>query len=929
MRKQIPPFLLGETEYDKSLAYNQWCRELPVVSGLNTFITDMSGDYFPPDGIPLKKAIFTPNGTDNYMLTGISCRSIKRIRLFEKFVNTATKNHGCRDSTWVDPVETFYYFTIGTNVANNFLYIKHGTAPSIQPMNGLLISDAWYMYDVQINGVNSITVDIYDVNNVRISQTTFAYDPATLPDKPFSFMAMRNIRPRFSYDIHQDFTARPLQWTEITDTSDVVHRWEFDAGVGAYIRKVVTQDLYYKIEGTVTTAWTTDNSFTNAINATGYSVAGGLEKLVHYSVSLGTSSLQAAPTGMIAPIGYGETIKSTLKSGTDAPGTKLDATYQGRTQYPLLLSEDKASFSFPDCNEMFQMFKNFAGGYFFDSDRVPNVVTFASLDKVQDDQRSIYNDNAVFITAFDPERSPITSPTLSTVNRDFSNITPSANYITAIYKADTYLYLRQAFDATRDLIQKLDPFSVSVIGDNKPMNYMGTFLIPNTNDNADGLMTSAVTIHSNLDDACPSMYNTTHMGGNHGCSQMVVLTSNNHGKDVSDIGSSWIDAASKTFYLIRVVDINTLWFLSANTATDGTWNHTVTITTGLTHVANAQNTDAIAITSQTTGQMEPAFKNQSKLVYLNGVTPLISEGVYACNHLEIRETYDICDPDDCVAEIVAGIPVGGYTVQPALNQGQTEISISNLFHFDRYGLRVKTKHTITKYVKNDSYLSAIQSQQLYKGAYTHQYYYIPDTVSISDTTPKAWDFASIVEFDTYPSSTLAFVAAVWADANYVPSRFIQFLGTSAQETDVGYALGYHMNKGNSSYLNRLANTTSAIQLSTTGKIYPRFLDPKYGSYIGLVSFETDTYRLYFPPKQHSANATCSYMYDAGDGLYLYFDYHQFISDDILNIGIEYNGKTITVIKSHASTVVITTTVTDGTIVVSSFDTIGWAILKLT
>ena len=929
--RPLPPFLRGETEFSKAESSNQWCTELPVVSGLNTFVTDMNGDYFPPNGLPLKRSVFTPDGSTNGLNTHVSCVNIRKLEWVEQYLtNSKTKYHGCRYAAWADPVETWSYLCIGYTSANNgYLYILHGSAPTTQVMTSGMTNGNYYRHVVTFDNIGTMTATTYTVKGALVSKASAAYNPALMPDKTFAIMGTHEIRPRYSVDGYTVAYATnyPILWFAITDSSSIEHKWIFDSGAGAYVRKYVDQDLYYKIDGTIAANWSTTNTMTNDANATGYSVAGGTEKIVYYNGS--TSALITAPIGLISPLAYGETTKSTLKSGTVAPGTKETLQYLGKTQYPLLLSADKLSFSFPDCNEMYDTYKNYADGKFFDSDRVPNVVTFNNLQEISDDDRKLfYKQNNPFLTAFDSQRTQLTVPALSVVKNGLNIRETITNDITVIYHTDGYLYIRKTYDSTRDLLQCLDAYSAVVIGNNNPMNYMYTYLILKTNDNSAGLLTNAVTVHTCGDDNCPLNYNAGYDGANHGHPNMVVLTSNLHGKDVHDVGSSWIDGAGKTFYIIRVVDANTLWLISQNVATDGTWTMLGTITTGLTHVLNAQHTGAISITSQAVGQMEPAIKTQIKAIYLNGLTAITSQGIYTGKYIDIYESYDITDPYDCLANIIASIPVGGYAEQPALNNGQSEITVLNMYRFDKYGARIKTKYTINKYIKS-GYFGSIQAARLNKGTYGHIYYYIPDVVAKNDTTPTSWDYANIEVTDTNPASQLDFVAADWVSASVVPYRFIQMLGSDPQITDIGFAAGYHFKKADSGNEKRLAQTTIAFTMPSTGKIYPKFLTSLYGTYIGLTWFESDTYRLYFHPKQHSANATCSYMYDAGDGIYLYFDYHQNVVNDELVIGSEYDGMTVTTVTKHANTTIDTITVTNGKIIVDVVNNYGYGVLKLT
>ena len=498
------------------------------------------------------------------------------------------------------------------------------------------------------------------------------------------------------------------------------------------------------------------------------------------------------------------------------------------------------------------------------------------------------------------------------------NYTANDSSVCVIRNGDSLL-VRTVYDSTRDLVQYLEVFDEAVVGDNNPMNFMYTYLIPNTNVNTlAGILTSAVAIHASSDDAAPFYFNGTYIGANHGCSFVRNVTSGTHGLDATSCGVEWTDWSATKWYIIRIVDGSTLWMLSEDIGAGDIWSFDTTIDGNLWNGA-----DSLIVDSYVAGQMEPALKNQIKKAYLTNDTEITTDGVYYTDKLKVSEVYDIVNPS---AQLDSVIAHAGEFID--INTGASNLELNNEFNFDKYGnCVVKSTTSNPNYEIDISIAGFIQSGIINIGAYDSIYVYIPNTLTYNDGSID-WNLKRLQDFSVTPASALTLSTAYYAKSYQPIYRCNEYLGTTVNDLDVCFAHGYALDKSDTKAKNRLANNTNAWQIATTRKSYPRVYDSGYGNVAKTTMMEATAFRSYVDPTAYSDNATSVNFYQDKDNFVVMIDYQSLVAFDKITLPEEMNDMDISVLDKHDSITVHSRYVADNKIYISSDFTTGYAVLKL-
>jgi len=489
-----------------------------------------------------------------------------------------------------------------------------------------------------------------------------------------------------------------------------------------------------------------------------------------------------------------------------------------------------------------------------------------------------------------------------------------------VLKADNYVYLRTAFNSTQDIVQKL------FVGTSDVAYSPGytTHLIAKTAADTAFAYEADTIIHVNPDDAAPLFLTTSYIGAAHGLNNVRIVTSNNHGKTVEDVGSQWADTNNRKFTIIKIVDINTLWILGnpAN-ANYPKWYIYSVITGNLTHFSGATHTDTITITTQVNSQLIPAIKNKTLTVKLNGTNTLTTNGIYKANNVVISEYYDVVNPISAIWYLQSQV---GSSTQPAINTGDTMFSQETKYtYYDNAACLVYNKFT-PKQEMDFGYYGFIQSSPLYvSGSLSKMKHYIPKALPIT-LGATSYDFRTVKDVTSFPVRA-EITAPYWQDANSPPERAIQYLSNSSDALQVGFAMGYLKGKGVETNLKN--STTETYRLETTKKQYPRAFNIVAYLNINTV-YEGYCFRNYFAASELATGKIGQYFVKEGTDVYLYLDYTGVIADTVA-IPTAYRGKTITLVEKSAN-VSYSDTVTGATLavdVVEATPQTGFLILKLT
>lgn len=209
-------------------------------------------------------------------------------------------------------------------------------------------------------------------------------------------------------------------------------------------------------------------------------------------------------------------------------------------------------------------------------------------------------------------------------------------------------------------------------------------------------------------------------------------------------------------------------------------------------------------------------------------------------------------------------------------------------------------------------------------SYDDLYYYIPKTKEIS-----GYNFKSIQQFDSAPSSTLSFTSDYVDDVNNPPDRQIEFMKDTADtDFDIGFAFGYSP-FGDSSASNRDCSSYAygCWWIYTSRKTYP-VVDGGVGI-VDDINYDVYAYRQWIDPQAYGPNKTAYWNTLNGRNL-VYIDYHKSVSNDQTTIPSEFNGYSVSLTDSE-NILLESSVVTDNGVRLSTTEdnTYGFAVLELT
>lgn len=461
-----------------------------------------------------------------------------------------------------------------------------------------------------------------------------------------------------------------------------------------------------------------------------------------------------------------------------------------------------------------------------------------------------------------------------------------------------YVYARSSFSPGKDLVLRFGK------GTNRQVNFSGTQLISTDTGMGQDEVWEGKLIHSNGDDSTPWNLNGTYIGANHGCSNARVLTCKAHGLTMADLGSAWTDDASTTFYLIRIVDPDRLWFLSANRGAE-IWKF-MTKVSG-TSLKRAAPSAVLNFSDNRMAQLVPACRIKEQRYLVDG-TELLSPGqVVTCRFLDIVEEYDIINPGSLLQDVVDHPGEERDFVATHL-AGVVRNRIRYRIHAN--GATVIDYHANALQEFRMGYMGFIQSAKLYTGTHDTHEYYIPKTVPFTQDD-IAYDFEALQDYRSRLPSPLRFDAQHKAvrDPAHLPDRFIQLLGRKVDGRivrEVAYALGYSLIHGMTRPEERSKNANSAAMLYTSSKSYPVAVNSKMGRVIPAgTEFHCIAYRQYSCPASHPT-ATCVYWHPEGPDIVLYAHYHQPVDRDVLRLPAHLTGKTLAIVEKTPSVTLHTT-----------------------
>lgn len=363
-----------------------------------------------------------------------------------------------------------------------------------------------------------------------------------------------------------------------------------------------------------------------------------------------------------------------------------------------------------------------------------------------------------------------------------------------------------------------------------------------------------------------------YFGANHGNSQYRYVTVNAHGKTFADIASKW-SSGGKNYYIVAIVDANTLGILSENQGTFDLWAFSPFPNTGtLTHVSGAVNTSNIIVSASVMHQLYPSEVVIKQAVYLDGVE-LITGGTYYGEILEVVDVWDALNPAGALNALIANKPVNGYTLNPLMNSFadvKHVLRYSNTYRFTKGGLCM----TIMDWIP----LAPISFNQFFPmhtklmAAFTGGkiYYYLPKALPCPDNIGTIYDYRTVQEFIAC-SGSINYTSAFWENPLLPPDRAIEFVGDATTPQIIGLHHGYLFDKGiggvtRKDYLDNawwIYESRASYNAAMDGKIGPQDIGAHY-------SFAA--FRKYEDVTIHPVGVISVSQFDFDGNHYIYADF---------------------------------------------------------
>lgn len=475
------------------------------------------------------------------------------------------------------------------------------------------------------------------------------------------------------------------------------------------------------------------------------------------------------------------------------------------------------------------------------------------------------------------------------------------------------------FDDNKNLIQNMLVLKNETEGDkvNNVVNAMGVSLYDNTSGTSQSLQSQG-------DEAAPIYFNGGYIGANHGYIKTQNIYLANHGKTYADIGSSWVDDSGMTFYIIRYIDANNIWVLGENVFDSDIFGAAGNIVGSLTHVEGARNTQPLSGFIRTAKQLRPATKNLTKKVLLNGKKEISNNGTYYGKSVDIVEFYDIVNPFSALDKIRANKPVGGYTKNPPLNDGDSVVSVSNIYRFFSDGTNLIITD-ITNHLDIDFGYFGITQQGASSDAFGGGVYkYLPKSLPLTEGS-TVYDLRTPID-NANIVDALHYTSPYWEMTGNPPDRTIDYFKDSNGDNQLGFALGY-LPIGDG--IDRANKVEDAWFINNTKKNYPKFVDSKLGSPLPKdTSIQGIAYRKFYPLNDLKSSGSV-YLIPFNNETLVYIDYHKEI-DEHIELPKDLVGRSFTIIEKTDNVKIFGSMVTDKIrIKVSLADPMyGYAVLKI-
>ena len=442
----------------------------------------------------------------------------------------------------------------------------------------------------------------------------------------------------------------------------------------------------------------------------------------------------------------------------------------------------------------------------------------------------------------------------------------------ALARRDGKLFLRTRFSDTDDLVTEL------LIGRNGQFEFGQSRRIPAglgvTSDN----MLTGTQVYAAVDESTPVMTTYGNIAANHGALTALTITVKAHGFTVADIGKAKLLSRNRNYYILQIIDQNTLLVMSENIGQNkiGYFDRT-TMRTEFEY-----NGKKYQISNLIHTQLYPNVRITKQELKIDGKALPEGEFIIRGKKLVCDETYEVISPASLLDNVLKNPGKTPNLVAPELKGA---LELNNVYTFTPDGTAyIQQKYRFLEKTALRQ-LGLVQTQIIgIPSRNPFREYIIPKAKSFKQDN-KIYDFSKGVD-TTQKLPRIYFSPANIANPANLPERFIQSAGRNDAKLgkirETGLVIGYSLTTGASRP--EIRKNTAAkmpIWINITQKSYPYVIYSQGGIiYEPGTTIECSGYRKFFDPNKFGNKAYASYTITENGQKLLYMHFSEACTVDI-------------------------------------------------
>jgi len=457
----------------------------------------------------------------------------------------------------------------------------------------------------------------------------------------------------------------------------------------------------------------------------------------------------------------------------------------------------------------------------------------------------------------------------------------------ALARRDGKLYLRTRFSDTHDLVTEL------ISGLNKQVEFGSSRRIPAGIGVTSDAMLGGERVYAAVDEAAPVMVTYGNIAGNHGLLTALTITVPDHGFTAADTGKTELKAGARIYYILKVVDKNTLLVMSENIGING-----------IGYFDRSSMKDSFScngkeykVTKIIHTQLYPNSRIKKQNWLLDGKPLPEGEFILRGKKLSCDELYEVVSPAGLMDKVLKN---PGKEFEWTSADIPAALEIGNTYTFTPDGtMYIEQK---VKFVEKSALrqLGLLQTQIIWMpGRNPFREYFIPKTKEFELNKVK-FDFSKGVDA-TAKLPRIYFNESNIQDMNDLPERLIQIAGVNHPKNgkvrETGLVIGYSLRYGATRpEVRKKSAAKQPVWINVTQKSYPYVIQSTGGVIFEAGSVvEASGYRKFFAPEKFGKAVPASYTVTENGKKLLYL---HFAESGSVKVPAEFTG----VLEKSAGTV---------------------------